>query len=95
MLYCLRQWKKKTPTTIKNPENAEPRGDNGKDGIRPLQSFHTVDLKYLRVKPQLMVWYISPSEAAFWLVPILPDATVGLGEKKRPTRLPPTGDFET
>lgn len=31
----------------------------------PLHSFHTVNLKYFRRKPQLMVEHISPREATF------------------------------
>lgn len=72
------------------PENVGPR-EWKRWG--PLHSFHTVNLKYLRLKPQLMVLHISPCEVAFeWRCFIHRDVIVE-GGKKKPARLPPSGDL--
>lgn len=58
----------------------------------PLRFFHRVNLKYLRVKPQLMVLHISPCEAVpHWCCFIHCDVTVEM--EKRAATLPPSGSF--
>lgn len=75
----------KKKTSNNSRENLRP-GEWKSRG--PLRSFHRVNLKYLSVKPQLMVVHISPCEAAALCL----CHHVSVEDKEAPT-LPPTGGF--